>query len=146
MKRAQRHARYAAALIAATALPASIQAAEVHVKVRGAASYAGKIQAAICTREEFSGLHCRRSTSAPVANHEARLAFDVPPGRYAIAVFHDRYADGRIHRSFLGLPRQGVGFSRNPLLLGAPSFARTAIDVPADGSSIDIQLVFEPRS
>lgn len=51
------------------------------------------------------------------------------PGDYAIAIIHDENGNGKLD-TFAGIPREGVGFSRNPVLrFGAPSFqsARFAV-------------------
>ncbi|MDI1297348.1 MAG: DUF2141 domain-containing protein [bacterium] len=46
----------------------------------------------------------------------------LPPGTYAIAIVHDENSNGKLD-TFAGIPREGVGFSRNPALrFGAPSF------------------------
>ena len=47
---------------------------------------------------------------------------DVGPGNYAIAIIHDENGNGKLD-TFAGIPREGVGFSRNPAIrFGAPSF------------------------
>ena len=44
------------------------------------------------------------------------------PGSYAIAIIHDENGNGKLD-TFAGIPREGVGFSRNPAIrFGAPSF------------------------
>lgn len=46
----------------------------------------------------------------------------LPPGEYAIAIVHDENSNNRLD-TFAGIPREGIGFSRNPVLrFGAPSF------------------------
>ncbi len=51
------------------------------------------------------------------------------PGLYAIAVFHDANGNGRLD-TFMGIPREGYGFSRNPPFRPrAPKFIETQIDV-----------------
>jgi uncharacterized protein (DUF2141 family) len=51
------------------------------------------------------------------------------PGDYAIAVIHDENGNGRLD-TFAGIPREGVGFSRNPVLrFGAPSFKSAQFSV-----------------
>jgi uncharacterized protein (DUF2141 family) len=37
----------------------------------------------------------------------------VPPGTYAVALFHDENGDGKLDTNVLGLPREGVGVSNN---------------------------------
>ena len=134
------------ALFATAIISNPVQAAEVRVTVSGANDGGGLVQAALCTEQEFAQLKCRLIARAPVSEHFAMLRFDAPVGRYAIAVFHDRFHDGRVHRSLFGFPTQGVGFSRNPFLVGKPSFSRTAFNVSANGSSVDVRLRFEPSS
>lgn len=106
----------------------------------------GRIVGIICSEEEFKSLDCRRSAlSGPPVDGRATLRFTVPEGRYAVSIFHDLYGDRRLRRSFLGIPREGVGFSRNPRLLGKPKFSDAAIRVPRGGTSLAIDLQFEPR-
>jgi uncharacterized protein (DUF2141 family) len=38
---------------------------------------------------------------------------DLPPGTYAVAVFHDENANGKLDKNFLGIPREGYGASHN---------------------------------
>lgn len=51
------------------------------------------------------------------------------PGDYAIAIIHDENGNGKLD-TFAGIPREGVGFSRNPVLrFGAPSFKSASFPV-----------------
>ncbi|MCJ8159827.1 DUF2141 domain-containing protein [Sphingomonas sp. LaA6.9] len=53
----------------------------------------------------------------------------LPAGDYAVSVIHDENANARLD-TFAGIPREGFGFSRNPVItFGPPSFkaARFAI-------------------
>ncbi len=53
----------------------------------------------------------------------------LPPGNYAIAIVHDENGNGKLD-TFAGIPREGVGFSRNPVLrFGAPRFASASFAV-----------------
>lgn len=50
------------------------------------------------------------------------------PGSYAIAIIHDENGNGKLD-TFAGIPREGVGFSRNPAIrFGAPSFKSAGWD------------------
>lgn len=54
---------------------------------------------------------------------------DVPPGRWAVAAVHDQDGDGKLD-TLLGVPREGIGFSRNPRLgWGPPSFDSSAVTI-----------------
>ncbi len=38
---------------------------------------------------------------------------DLPYGEYAIAVYHDKNKNGKLDTNFLGIPKEGYGFSNN---------------------------------
>ncbi len=59
---------------------------------------------------------------------------DITPGTYAIAVFHDENGNGQLD-TFLGIPREGFGFSRNPPVRPrAPRFAECSFDAHGDSA------------
>lgn len=60
---------------------------------------------------------------------------DLPPGRYAVAAFHDTDGNGDLTLWPIGLPREAYGFSRNARgRFGPPAFDASAFDLPAAGS------------
>jgi uncharacterized protein (DUF2141 family) len=81
--------------------------------------------------------------SVPAANGEVQLLFkDVVPGRYAIMVYHDANADGKLNLRLGMFPTEGYGLSNNPQVFGPPKFADSAFDVDAAGAAIDIKLAY----
>jgi len=55
---------------------------------------------------------------------------DVPPGRYAVAAFHDQNNNGRFDQGLFGIPLEGFGFTRDPtVIFDAPVFDEAAIQV-----------------
>lgn len=63
------------------------------------------------------------------------------PGQYAVALFHDANMDGKLNTGFLGIPREGFGFSRNPQIgTRAPRFEDAALLLTSQSTSIQIQL------
>jgi uncharacterized protein (DUF2141 family) len=55
---------------------------------------------------------------------------NLPPGKYAIALFHDLNGDGICNKNKLGIPIEGYGFSNNIRpKLGAPPFRKTAFEI-----------------
>lgn len=71
---------------------------------------------------DCSGDADSRSLSVP-AGQAGDVSIDgVAAGDYAVAVIHDENANQRLD-TFVGIPREGIGFSRNPAIrFGAPSF------------------------
>jgi uncharacterized protein (DUF2141 family) len=61
---------------------------------------------------------------------------DIPPGVYAVAVFHDENANGKLDKNFLGIPREGYGASNNVRpKMSAPAFKDAAFTVKAGATT-----------
>ncbi len=64
-------------------------------------------------------------------------------GSYAIAVIHDANADGNLNSNLFGIPTEGFGFSRNPMIrTGPPKFSDSAVFVAGPSTDIKIQLQY----
>lgn len=126
----------------AAAAPAA--AVELRVRVTGAVSDDGFIAVAVYgSPESFAG---RRDPVAadrlPVASGAAswRLA-GLPPGRYAVAAYHDADGDGGLDRSPLGVPVEAYGFSNNARgRFGPPSFDDAAVELAGGTGELEITL------
>ncbi len=60
---------------------------------------------------------------------------NLPSGVYAFAVAHDENKNDEIDTGFLGIPKEGIGFSRNPSIsFGPPKFEEAAYTINADGA------------
>ncbi len=71
-----------------------------------------------------------------------RVVFEVPPGSYAIAVYHDLNNNNKLDHNLVGYPKEPFGFSNNfRPILSAPDFQDCAIELPAQGKSIFIKLI-----
>ena len=59
------------------------------------------------------------------------VELDVPAGAYAIMIYHDENANGRLDRGgLLRMPTEGYAFSNDaPVRLGPPSFDAMRVDV-----------------
>ncbi|MEL7359250.1 MAG: DUF2141 domain-containing protein [Cyanobacteria bacterium J06560_6] len=63
-------------------------------------------------------------------------------GTYAVAVLHDENSDQQMNEGTFGIPTEGFGFSRNPVVTtGAPEFSEVAIFVLGD-TTTEIELVY----
>ncbi len=62
--------------------------------------------------------------SAEIVSGTARAVFPaLPAGTYALSIFHDENADGRLDTNWLGIPAEGVGSSNDAKgRFGPPSF------------------------
>ena len=56
--------------------------------------------------------------------------YELPPGTYAIGIFHDANLNNRLDNYFFGVPREQYGFSNDARgFLGPPSFDDAAFSV-----------------
>ena len=107
--------------------------ATLDITVHGINSAKGVIRLAICPADAgFPDCKGRelRSASLAIAHGRASVHFaDLPAGTYGISVFHDANSNGKLD-TFIGIPREGYGFSRNPPFRPrAPRFAEVALAV-----------------
>lgn len=75
-----------------------------------------------------------------IRDTQARCSFlDILPGTYALAVIHDENRDGELARNWLGIPREGYGFSSGARAsLSAPSFEDASFSY--DGQNLDMAI------
>ena len=56
--------------------------------------------------------------------------YELPPGTYAIGIFHDANLNNQLDNYFFGVPREQYGFSNNARgFMGPPSFDDAAFSV-----------------
>ncbi|MFA5965931.1 MAG: DUF2141 domain-containing protein [Sphingomonas sp.] len=79
------------------------------------------------------------SRSVPANVHELHIA-GLPHGDYAIAVIHDENGNKKLD-TFMGIPREGFGFSRNPAIgFGAPRFAAARFTLDGDAETQQVLM------
>ena len=65
---------------------------------------------------------------------------DLAPGKYAVSIMQDENGNGKMDFNFLGIPKEGFGFSNNPTVyFGPPSFNAAAIEVGASAVAVTIK-------
>jgi uncharacterized protein (DUF2141 family) len=65
---------------------------------------------------------------------------DLPPGTYAISLFHDLDGDAELNTNFVGFPKEPFGFSAPMGTFGPPTFEEAAIELSGDYASVEIML------
>jgi uncharacterized protein (DUF2141 family) len=155
-------ARRVAAGLALTVLVAvPAEAASLKLTVAGVRSDAGALMIGLYNSPQGFGDAIANATQAGLLNDRGRLVgvamraktgsqsiifTDLPPGRYALIVFHDQNEDGRLDEGSWGIPEEGYGFCNNAQgLLSAPSFDAAAVLLDGADESTSISLIY-PRS
>jgi uncharacterized protein (DUF2141 family) len=140
--------RFLAAITAFAALsglaaPALAQpTGPVIVRVENVRSAEGHVRVELCTADTFLTDGCVFGGAAPAQRGETVVTLtDVPPGVYAVQVFHDANDDNKVDRGVLGIPTEDIGFSREaPIGLHGPQFTKAAFSHPAGEQVITVHL------
>ncbi len=72
------------------------------------------------------------------------LITNLPPGEYAVVVFHDENKNGKLDTNWIGIPREALGLSNYPEL-SKPDFDKAKLFVPVNGErkiSIKVDKIF----
>src|SRR5690625_2249513 len=65
-----------------------------------------------------------------IAAPDARYTLKgLPPGDYALLIYHDENRNGELDQNFVGIPREPIALSNNYLPKGPPSLSRASISV-----------------
>jgi uncharacterized protein (DUF2141 family) len=130
------------ALVALLLIAAPAQAATVTVTITGVRTAHGHVLVAICPRANFLQPDCPWHGLAQAHPGDVRVVIDnVPPGTYAAQAFHDEDDNGRLERSFLGLPKEGMGFSNDaPMHFGPPRFDTASFKLGGGGGGMAIRF------
>jgi len=100
----------------------------IHVTVVGIRNGVGTVDCALFDAPKgfpVDVLHsAMRVMVMKVPSSEARCDFEgIPPGTYALVVLHDENMNGKVDTNWIGIPKEGYGFSNDAKAsFSAPSF------------------------
>ena len=148
-------AGFVLALLAA--LPA--QAGDLNVTILGVRSYAGALMIGLYDNAVRFKNGIVTATHIGLLKDKGRLVGvtmrartgsqsvgfrQLPPGPYAVIVFHDENDNGILDEDLLGIPTEGYGFSNNATgFFSAPSFDAAAVTVGTLDMNISITLIYQ---
>ena len=77
------------------------------------------------------------------ANNAGNVSFPgLTKGTYAVALIHDENGNSKMDMAIF-LPKEGFGFSRNPVILtGPPKFKAAAFEIDADEVSQKVKMKY----
>jgi uncharacterized protein (DUF2141 family) len=115
----------------------------IHVDVAGLRNDKGQVMCALYSSAEGfpkDGNKALKQVKAPISNGHATCDFSgIGPGTYAVAVFHDENANGKMDTNFVGMPREGVGASNDAQgHFGPPPFDKAAFRFT--GGRMDLKI------
>ena len=146
----------AAVTVAATVLALSTstasgdsgaEQAKIDVEMTDLHNDLGNVKLAIWrTRAGFPEDETRalRRYQVPIVAGQAKLKIDhLEPGTWAIAAFHDENGNGKLDLGIFGIPKEGLGVSRDAKgFFGPPSFEASKLDVRAGEETQRFKIVY----
>jgi uncharacterized protein (DUF2141 family) len=126
--------RWVAGVIAGLAITGSVEAAQLTVRVEGAAPGQGAVLIGICSGSlDLRTCSYSQTIQPPVAEF-AVLFPDVPEGSYAVAAFQDTNGNSNLDRDPNGVPREPYAFSNGTGRTAPPTFE--AARIPVQGNAV----------
>ncbi|MGE0178935.1 MAG: DUF2141 domain-containing protein [Sphingomonas sp.] len=119
---------------------------EIDVQVQNLRNTNGVVRLCL-TRNPAHFPNCDRDPAAVSRSVPARAAGlirfpGLAPGIYALGVIHDENNNGRLD-TFMAIPREGFGFSRNPRLrMGPPRFEEVRFQVGPGRAAQVIRMTY----
>ncbi len=123
-------------------LAAETLAADLDVTIGGAAPAAGQILLSVFdANDDWMQRPVASRTIAITESGTAAASFDLPPGRFGIAIIHDANGNGSLDTGALRIPLEAFAFSNGARVrFGPPSFDMAAFTLPLEGLSLRIPL------
>lgn len=112
------------------------------VDVSNVRNASGTVHADLCAEAQFLKETCRYAANAPARAGVTQLVFTgIPPGRYAVQAFHDENRNRKVDRALFGIPKEGVGFSRDaPIRMSPPKWEDARFDIAGGRQTIGLKM------
>ncbi len=137
--------RLGAALVFASLLPGAMPVTDLHVDIAKLRSTKGMLR--ICLTADPKNFpacldDAHAVTRSVRADAPAILFAGLPRGDYALAVIHDENGNKKLD-TFVGIPREGFGFSRNPVItFGPPRFSAARFTLTGDSEEQQVRMKY----
>lgn len=114
--------------------PGFTEGLSIQVSIKQFKSDNGQVMARLFNRADAFPTKAEKALAArkaQISNRQAELSFDgLPPGEYAIAVYHDENGNNELDTNWIGIPAEGLGASNNAKgSFGPPKFTDAKIQL-----------------
>ena len=120
--------------------------ADIHIEVQNLKNTVGKVSIGLYNKSEnfpivskvYKGVHLN------IGSHTLTYTFKkIPEGIHAVSVFHDENSNSKLDKNFLGIPKEGYGFSNNAkVMLSIPSFDEAKFKVSTQTVNLNIKMEY----
>jgi uncharacterized protein (DUF2141 family) len=105
------------------------QAYELKIQIEGLQTNEGNILLEIVTPDEKPF----KNIKTEVTNSTCQLVQQLPKGTYMVSYYHDANNNNKMDKMFMGIPKEGYGFSNNPdSKYGPPAIDNMLFTVASD--------------
>lgn len=133
----------------AGSLMAAAPASALTVTVKGLSNTRGEVVVCLWRADDEGFPNCAEGEPWKQQKTRAdtpKVTFtDLPPGSYAVSMFHDEKGLGKPETNFVGMPTSAIGLANNPDIgpLNPPTFEKGKVVVPdVDTIEITAKYVF----
>ena len=118
---------------------------DINIEVRGVSAAEGVIVVRLYDSKKKWLKDAAHETSVDLVADETgdvvTIPMSVPPGDYAVHVYHDLDANGKMKANFIGIPKEPTGVSNDAKgKMGPPKFKDAVLTVGTDAMTIPINL------
>ena len=115
----------------------------IHVEVSGLRNDKGQVLCALHSSAEAFPKKAEKAlarVAAKITERQAVCDFTgIAAGTYAVAVVHDENSNGKLDTNFIGMPREGVGASKDAKgHMGPPKFSAASFEYV--GGRLDLKI------
>lgn len=107
----------------------------LEVTVNGIRDVKGSVWVGLFTNEADFPKKAAEGKIVKVTGSSIHVVFEnLKTGNYAVSIFHDANANGKLDKNSLGIPKEGFGFGNNAMgTFGPPSFEKAKAVVEKEG-------------
>jgi len=114
----------------------------IQLEITGIKNNTGFIQVAVFKSDTDFDKDIFIKVIAVPASSEVQVSIpNLEVGKYAIAVYHDENKNQKLDKNFVGIPKEGYGFSNNAVgKLGPPKFSETSFSLDTNLKKLSIRM------
>lgn len=125
----------------------TLPSADIVIEVNNLRNNKGSVLISLFNNEDDFPENAEKAIEKAKVEINGKTAFitfkNIPQGQYAAAILHDENKNLKMDFNFLGIPKEGYGFSNNAKgLFGPPHFNKAAFEVGKQSKKINIKAIY----
>jgi uncharacterized protein (DUF2141 family) len=132
-------------VLALALLSAESRAARIVVTIDGLHSGKGDLYVALFAGPEHfpNGDYADQHVAVKASLKPITVAFEAPPGLYAVGAYHDENGNGKLDTNFIGYPVEGYALSNGiRAVVSRPRFATAAFKVVEGDNKVALHVEY----